>query len=196
MYRCTEKNIKLLEDSLGKKFGRLTVIEDAGITAKGNRRLVNCICDCGTTKIVKLSLLRSGNTKSCGCFRKEVARFKTDAARAIMIDRGLWQDDVVIAAARKVWHERYDDGDIPFEIFLNLSQQNCFYCDKKPSNKKACRVKEQYFIYNGLDRVDNSQGHNVNNVVPCCYYCNVSKSDRTKEDFLTWIKIIFKRNFS
>lgn len=193
MYKCTNKNQKLLQDSLGKKFGRLTVIEDAGVTAKNNKRLVKCLCDCGIEKIIKLSLLRNGNTKSCGCFRKEIAIPKTKIIQNIMIERGLWESDDLVATAKKIWNQRYNDGDISFNEFLSLSKQDCFYCGKSPSNNALTR-KENYFTYNGLDRVDNKQGHNKNNVVPCCYYCNISKSDRTSEDFLIWIKTLYKRN--
>lgn len=30
----------------------------------------------------------------------------------------------------------------------------------------------------GLDRIDNSAGHTVGNMVPCCYSCNVTRGDR------------------
>lgn len=36
----------------------------------------------------------------------------------------------------------------------------------------------------GLDRVDNSLGYIVGNVVPCCYYCNWIKRDKTRLEFL------------
>lgn len=29
----------------------------------------------------------------------------------------------------------------------------------------------------GLDRIDNSRGHEIGNVVPCCYECNVARGD-------------------
>lgn len=63
-------------DLIGKKFGRLTVIEKvAGKTKKYS--YWKCLCDCGDEKVVEKSSLTSGNTKSCGCYRKEVtARLK------------------------------------------------------------------------------------------------------------------------
>lgn len=59
------------ENLIGKKYGRLTVIEDMG--KRNNVRYWKCVCDCAerTEVIVRCYALRSGNTKSCGCMHKE-----------------------------------------------------------------------------------------------------------------------------
>ena len=62
----------------GDKFGRLTVVSDAVERDKPGQKKWECVCDCGTTKKVLEQNLKSGNTKSCGCFRKEVAHRKPD----------------------------------------------------------------------------------------------------------------------
>lgn len=56
-------------DLVGEKFGYLTVLrEDASV----NGRLSwFCSCVCGKTLSVKSNSLRTGNTKSCGCYRIE-----------------------------------------------------------------------------------------------------------------------------
>lgn len=59
-----------LVDLTGQRFGRLSVIERAG-AAQSRQALWLCRCDCGNTKIVQSYDLRSGNTQSCGCQRKE-----------------------------------------------------------------------------------------------------------------------------
>lgn len=56
----------------GKKFGRLTVIKEAG-TTQDRRKLWECICECGNITIVRSQTLLNGSTKSCGCLRKELA---------------------------------------------------------------------------------------------------------------------------
>ena len=61
-----------LIDLTGQKFGRLTVIERSYIPSKKTRWL--CKCDCGETRHVLSYQLRSGKTKSCGCFSKDFAR--------------------------------------------------------------------------------------------------------------------------
>ena len=49
---------------IGQRFGRLTVIEFAGI--RHEKRTWLCKCDCGKTNTVATSTLRAGKTKSCG----------------------------------------------------------------------------------------------------------------------------------
>jgi hypothetical protein len=53
-----------------QRFGRLIVIECAGVDIRP-QTLWRCVCDCGKQTIVRCSDLRSGNTKSCGCFQNE-----------------------------------------------------------------------------------------------------------------------------
>lgn len=63
-------------DLTGQRFGRLTVVEmaDTHITPKGrNVYMWKCICDCGNQAIVATSSLRSGQSKSCGCYQREKA---------------------------------------------------------------------------------------------------------------------------
>lgn len=57
----------------GERFGRLLVIERATGThlRKGVHWL--CRCNCGTEKIIASDLLRSKETKSCGCLKKDAA---------------------------------------------------------------------------------------------------------------------------
>lgn len=61
---------KQAEDLTGKKFGRLTAINEAerSVTPKG-RALIrwNCLCTCGTVRDYQSDQLRAGKSTSCGC---------------------------------------------------------------------------------------------------------------------------------
>lgn len=59
-----------LIDMTGKRFGRLTVISRAS-NINGKISAWTCRCDCGTIKVVRGYDLRSGGTKSCGCYRRD-----------------------------------------------------------------------------------------------------------------------------
>ena len=58
-------------DMIGKRFGRLLVIErvdNIGLEAGWK-----CICDCGNELVSRGSSLRNGSTLSCGCYRNELS---------------------------------------------------------------------------------------------------------------------------
>jgi hypothetical protein len=55
---------------VGKRFGRLVVIEFLGIN-KSCKRVWKCKCDCGKITKVITSHLLNGHTRSCGCIRLE-----------------------------------------------------------------------------------------------------------------------------
>lgn len=53
------------DNYIGRKYGKLTI---EGIT-KTVDIYADCLCDCGNRKLIRLSSVTSGNTKSCGCIR-------------------------------------------------------------------------------------------------------------------------------
>ena len=61
-----------LKNEIGNTYGYLTVIGRAENTKEG-RAMWKCRCKCGNETIVLGKHLRSGNTKSCGCYQRERA---------------------------------------------------------------------------------------------------------------------------
>lgn len=57
-------------DVLGNKFGRWTIIKAVPYT--GTKTTWLCRCECGTTRKVRLSSLRNGDSVSCGCYAEEL----------------------------------------------------------------------------------------------------------------------------
>lgn len=57
---------------IGEKFGRLTVLPDAIPRNGSTSKKYLCRCDCGKYTYVTISNLMSGNTRSCGCYNKEI----------------------------------------------------------------------------------------------------------------------------
>ena len=60
-------------DLTGERFGRLTVIDCVG-TDKRYHKKWKCRCDCGNEIIVLSTNLLTGQTKSCGCWRSDLAK--------------------------------------------------------------------------------------------------------------------------
>jgi len=63
-------------DMQGQKFGRLLVLKSAGSDSRRNAMWL-CQCQCGNRVTVRGYALRNGNTRSCGCLRREAAFRRT-----------------------------------------------------------------------------------------------------------------------
>jgi len=59
-----------IKDLTGQVFGRLTVLKSVGFTKWRNLRWL-CQCSCGNQKVIQSGNLRSGHSKSCGCWNIE-----------------------------------------------------------------------------------------------------------------------------
>lgn len=59
----------MLVDLVGQRFGRLLVTAQA--EAKAQSRWWVCMCACGSEVVVPTYRLSSGNTKSCGCLKRD-----------------------------------------------------------------------------------------------------------------------------
>lgn len=57
--------VKHVENLIGMKFGKLTVVDYAG-KDKNNKTNWVCRCSCGRTKIIRATSLKSGATLTCG----------------------------------------------------------------------------------------------------------------------------------
>lgn len=49
-------------------------------------------------------------------------------------------------------------------------------------------VEHSTYTYNGVDRVNNSDGYTIKNCVPCCAICNYAKRDLSETEFVAWAR--------
>jgi hypothetical protein len=167
-----------LKDLTGKRFGRLIVIKR--MSNRGIHTYWWCKCDCDREKEICGSSLRNGYTTSCGCYRKE----KTSIAV------GLSSKKRVYRSYKKGSKKRNFSFELTFEQFLELTQQDCYYCGSKPFNNCNDKKSNGNFIYNGIDRIDSNKGYEIGNCVSCCRICNNAKRDLTYEKFIEWVQKI------
>ena len=71
---------KPYQDLTGQRFGRLIVLGFADYDEHGNT-MWKCRCDCGTVFVTRALSLRSGQTQSCGCLRRELAAARCKKAK-------------------------------------------------------------------------------------------------------------------
>ena len=162
---------------IGTKYGKLTVVRKT--KAPNGWWAWECKCDCGNTIILRGGSLRSGHNKSCGCvipgkLLKEEASFNR-----------IYKE--YINGAKKRGHK----WELTEEQFRNYTKQSCVYCGAKPIKKRRVGRENGQYSYNGLDRVDNSEGYTTSNVVTCCSICNWAKLDKNLNDFKEWIRNVY-----
>ena len=84
------------------------------------------------------------------------------------------------------------------EQFKLLTKQDCYYCGIEPlqkfNNGQPEKWKYGLWIYNGIDRKDDSMGYEINNCVPCCMKCNYAKQGLSDVEFLEHIEKIHKNH--
>src|SRR5690348_7016806 len=161
---------------LGQRFYGLTVLEFVGLT-KYKKAVWRCQCDCGNVREVVGSALIGGRTRSCGCRRK--------------LSEGQAAFNGLFGSYQKSAKKRNIRFELSRELFAEIIQKNCYYCDSAPSNRRSHERGNGALIYNGIDRIDNKIGYTKKNSVPCCAMCNKSKNNHTKDEFLFWIKKVY-----
>lgn len=142
-------------------------------------------CDCGKTIKTRINSIRDGKTRSCGCARvEEASKIRSPDA----IERQLFFN------YRQNARNKSRSFDLSYEQFCKLLQANCDYCASPPCTLRVLRRKHHThtLLFNGVDRVDNTQGYTVTNSVTCCRYCNRAKGDATLDEFKAWVERLSK----
>ena len=62
---------KFKHDLTSRRYGRLVVLSFAGVDIHTNKGLWDCLCDCGTVKLIDTGSLNMGHSVSCGCWKYE-----------------------------------------------------------------------------------------------------------------------------
>lgn len=175
-----------LIDLTGKKFGRLTAIKRSYPNDKWNSMMWLCKCDCGKETITRGKNLRDGATRSCGCLQKD-NHYKLEPGFANMHG--------VMRRYKRQAGQRGYSFDLTDEQFFKITKQNCYYCGAKPNNTIHKKTHNGAYTYNGIDRIDNTKGYIMDNVVPCCHPCNQAKSKRTLQEFKVWVKNVYNNMY-
>lgn len=158
-------------DLLNMRFGRLLVVEYAGRHAKLKEKQWKCKCDCGKFRLTRTSPLKSGNTQSCGCLQGE------SLLKAIRIEKGQAGLNKLFSVYKTKAKDRNHSFSLNISEFKEITSKNCIYCGDIPRHYSLTNEHSRY-LYNGIDRMDNKIGYELNNVVPCCVLCNYAKGSR------------------
>lgn len=159
-------------DLVGKRFGRLVVLDDFGTDKKQNV-LWRCMCECGEFAVSTAYDLRKGRVKSCGCLLREGTATKHGMARggksrsptynvwAAMVQRCTNPKDKSFAAY----------GGRGIEVCAGWKEFEGFFADMGECPKGL-----------SLDRRDNNKGYEASN----CYWATKMEQARNKRSTV-WV---------
>lgn len=184
-----KRDIRLKEVEIGMKFGQLTLIEK--YTKKGTKQkytYFKCKCDCGNLSESLWLNIRSGATKSCGCLVKK-------NGNNWRLEPGISVFNSIFSNYKGNAKRRNIEFNLTKKQFEEIINQNCNYCGDPPKEGWS-RFNNGNYIYNGVDRIDNTKGYILENCAPCCKFCNTMKLDKTIDEFLKQVKKIYKKNIN
>ena len=182
-------------DLTGQRFGRWTVERLDRIEKKeyGNVIYWLCRCDCGTKKAVSSGSLTKEQSKSCGCYQKELLSNRMKGV-SYSYRETLLGHELLYTQYQCNSRRRGKQFDIKKEEFRKIVEGNCFYCGAPPQQKIYLKHYKKYYFYNGIDRVNNDLGYILDNCVPCCGTCNVAKMSMSKQEFYSWIERVYNHS--
>ena len=203
-------------DLTGQRFSRLLVLYQVEnhIEASGRHRTAwHCLCDCGKEIDTTSRSLRSGATRSCGCFCKNQNNRLNESLREYD-QQGNIVKRVCQCCKRMLPVEEYYKNSYTVDGYSGV----CKYCYNRSLQgrygvyRKGAKARNldfnltrdefdlitsqpcyycgeysgKYFDkeYSGVDRMDSALGYDIDNVVPCCDMCNRMKLDY---NFDVWI---------
>ena len=154
------------EIPVGKRFGKLIVVKRAETKGNSKHRIQYWLvrCDCGNIRKVRAYHLKSGKSRTCGCS-------KTNENAAFNAVFNVYKNN-----------RRGLKFNLTEKEFRKLTSANCNYCGATPRRISKSMASGTY-IYNGIDRVDNSAGYILRNCVSCCAICNIAKRDLPIKEF-------------
>lgn len=189
-------------DYTGQEIGNLHIVKRLP-NRKPKETLWFAKCKCGADIEITSRSIKNQSVPSCGCKRP----LNKGRCKKSPLERTLnkYYSDYVYRAKKSNLKWEIDEF-----TFNKLVRSHCEYCGIEPcrsiniydrkrfKNVKSKESKKRHekgiAIVNGIDRIDSDEGYTRENVVSCCQDCNYGKYTKTPEQFLNWIKRVYKYN--
>lgn len=151
---------------IGKKFGRLTVIENA--PNKGRFTQWKCKCDCGNIVYATTRDLQKGDTQSCGCLFREKLKIR------------ITKHGGKNTRLYRIWcnmKSRATNHNLPCaKYYANKGVTICSEWKNSFETFRAWAVKHGYQENLTIDRIDFNGGYEPNN----CRWLTNAEQQRNK----------------
>ena len=165
----TQKNQIKRNNQIGKIYYGCKILD---VWSDNHLSYVRALCKCGTEFKCALSNLKGGNTKSCGCYDRETSSI---SGKNNSLGLGTANFNTLYGKYKSKAIKRGYSFTLSKEFCFKMFQENCYFCGKLPLQSYKQKGCTGEFLYNGLDRVDNSLGYLESNIVTCCWKCNAIK---------------------
>lgn len=176
-----------MRDYTGERYGKLTVLEYVGTKRYRNGRATQwlCQCDCGNKTVVDSVSLKTGNTVSCGCHRRELSSkrmIERNKTHGITIgseeDKRLYR--LWAAIKRRCYYEKCVG-------YHNYGGRGVRMCDEwKNEAAKFVEWCKSHGYKKGLeiDRINNNGNYEPNN----CQFISKVENEKKKRNTI-WLTI-------
>ena len=164
-----------VEDITGKRFERLTVIERVE-NDRHRKSVWKCRCDCGKEIYVNGSHLKSGHTKSCGCYSRDYHREHPRIKHGLVFDNGKKTRLYRIWAGIK--NRCYNKKD---EHYRNYGERGITVCDEWRNDYKCFydwAMSNGYRKELTVDRIDVNGNYEPSN----CRWASNKEQSRNKRN--------------
>lgn len=156
----------------GMKNGRLVI---DSVIRGGKDTKVFCLCDCGGTVTVTLSNFKRGNTKSCGCWKREygVIRGKSNVKHGMATTKEFrtWQ-----SMKRRCYSKNHKD-------YKWYGARGISVCDRWLESFENF-FADMGFVPEGMsiDRIDNDKGYSPRN----CKWSTMTEQNNNRRPSSAW----------
>lgn len=182
----------MLKDISGQRFGKVIALKIVGTHPTCQSKMWECKCDCGKIFSTLGVSLRKGETKSCGCLKKEINQKIGKESRC-------WRGYEEIS---KKFFNRIKSNASARNISFNLKIEEIWNLFLKQEKKCAISGIELSFSPKStgtlctasLDRIDSKKGYVIDNVQWVHKKINIMKKDMSDKEFFNWIKLIYLKN--
>lgn len=173
-------------DYTGVVFGSLTILDFGKVV--GKNRIVSTLCVCGVYKKIRIEHITTGGTTSCGC---HTHHFAVTLSKTLKNNKQLPFGEAarnsLYGKYKRVARKRGYIWELSDDQFYTLTKGNCHYCGVPANQVHRTQYKSGVYIYNGVDRKNNTVGYTSDNCVSCCTFCNKAKSTTSYDDFIAWV---------